>query len=140
MDENNPVVRLCAQGMAAEGRGEPAEAGRLFTLAWEQATGDYERCIAAHYVARQQKTPQERLTWNQRCLDLADLVGDESVAHFYPSLHVNLGRDHEELGHKDAALAHFAEAVELAEGLPQDGYGTMLLDGARAGLRRAHDM
>jgi hypothetical protein len=56
MDPNNPVVRLCAAGMAAEGEGRPADAKALFEQAWAESRDDFEACIAAHYVARHQAT------------------------------------------------------------------------------------
>src|SRR5215470_5632474 len=98
MDPGNPVIALCAQGMRAEGEGRDAEARALFLQAWEAATDDYEACVAAHYLARQQDTPQESLHWNRECLQRADRVGDERVRGFYPSLHLSLARAHEKLG------------------------------------------
>ncbi|MGW0983925.1 hypothetical protein ACWD33_24265 [Streptomyces xiamenensis] len=53
MDPENPVVRLCARGMANDD-------GELFLRAWEVASDDYERCVAAHYVARTRATAGER--------------------------------------------------------------------------------
>lgn len=47
--------------------------------AGEAATDDYDACVAAHYLARQQQTAQQILRWNQECLDRADRVGDERV-------------------------------------------------------------
>ncbi len=61
VDPENHVVRLCVRGMGAEARGEEDEARRLFLQAWDEATDDYEACIAAHYVARHQTTPQDTL-------------------------------------------------------------------------------
>jgi hypothetical protein len=82
MDPNNPVVKRCADGMRAEGQGKHDEARTLFTEAWEAAQDDYEACIAAHFLARQQDTPQEMLRWNQESLNRANAVGDERVQVF----------------------------------------------------------
>src|ERR1700723_1911611 len=57
MDASNPVVRLCAEGMDLERAGRRDEAARAFTLAWERSRDDYDRCIAAHYLARAQSNP-----------------------------------------------------------------------------------
>ena len=35
---NNNVIKLCIEGMAMEENGQPAEASRLFLLAWNEAT------------------------------------------------------------------------------------------------------
>jgi hypothetical protein len=84
MDPENPVVKLCAQGMEAEFAGRPVEARDLFVRAWEARADDYDASVAAHFVARHQATPQETLRWNQEALARADAVGDERVRGFYP--------------------------------------------------------
>lgn len=65
IDPNNNVVRLCAQGMDQEGKGNPEDAGKLFLLAWAEATNDFEKFIAAHYVARHQHSVADKLKWGQ---------------------------------------------------------------------------
>src|SRR5215467_11516529 len=103
MDPDNPIVRLCVQGMECESGGRLAEASRLFTRAWIESADDFERCIAAHYVARHQKEPGDALIWNQRSLDYANAVCDDRVSEFYPSLYLNLGKAHEDLGSSEDA-------------------------------------
>ncbi|MGO4418780.1 hypothetical protein AB4Z54_08470 [Streptomyces sp. MCAF7] len=92
MDPDNPIVRLCVQGMTAEAEGRGDDARALFQRAWDTAADDYEACVAAHYLARHQPTPEETLRWNQECLDRADAVGDDRVRGFYASLHLNMGQ------------------------------------------------
>jgi len=53
-DPNNNVVKLCAQGMSLEGQGKLEEASKVFTKAWNDATSNFEKFTAAHYVARHQ--------------------------------------------------------------------------------------
>jgi hypothetical protein len=91
MDTNNPVIKRCAEGMQAEFQGRFGDAHDLFMKAWEASRDDYEACVAAHYVARHEDSPQEALHWNQEALTRADAVGDERVRGFYPSLYLNLG-------------------------------------------------
>ncbi len=59
--------------------------------AWEAPTDDYEACVAAHYEARHQEGPQDALHWNQEALARAEVVGDDRVRSFYPSLYLNMG-------------------------------------------------
>jgi len=47
VDPNNPVVKLCAAGMAAEGEGRRDDARVSFEQAWAQSRDDFEACIAA---------------------------------------------------------------------------------------------
>lgn len=50
----NNIVKLCLQGMEMEEKGKSEEAIKLFLQAWNEATKDFEKFIAAHYVARHQ--------------------------------------------------------------------------------------
>jgi hypothetical protein len=141
MDPDNPIVTLCARGMEAEGRDRPLEAKALFEQAWEQATDDYEACIAAHYVARHQATDEDNLRWNQEALARADRVADPRVRGFYPSLLLNLGHAFELTGRRDEARRQYTLAVARTGDLPEGPYGDLVREGlgralARVGLHR----
>ena len=139
MDPENPVVKLCVAGMQAEGGRDLESARRLFAEAWDAASDNFEACIAAHYVARHQPTPQDQLWWNEEALRLAEAVGDERVKDFFPSLWLNLGRSHEVLGHVADAKRYYELAAVAAEALPVNRYGTIVRDGAAAGQQRVVD-
>lgn len=139
MERADRIAQQCAAGMQAEVTGPPGRARDLFEQAWASARDDYERCVAAHFLARQQPTPRARLEWNERCLQLAERVGDGRVDGFYPSLHLNLGRDLEELGEPSQARTHYAAALRQAEPLEDTGYLRMIRAGAQAGLTRTAD-
>jgi hypothetical protein len=113
MDTSNPVIRLCLQGSRAEFERRLEDARLLYQQAWEARTDDYEACIAAHYVARFQESPEETLRWNQVALEHADEVKDERVKEFYPSLYLCLGRSHEVLGDQLKAQKYYLLAAEL---------------------------
>jgi hypothetical protein len=113
MDTKNPVIQFCMQGNQAEFEGRIDEARTLFWQAWEAARDDYEACIAAHYVARHQKSPQEALRWNLEALTRAEAVGDERVQSFYPSLYVNLGHSYEMCGDQAEARRYYEMAADL---------------------------
>jgi hypothetical protein len=44
-----------AEGMELEMKGQIEEAARLFAVSWDGSSDDFERCIAAPYVARHQR-------------------------------------------------------------------------------------
>jgi hypothetical protein len=136
VDPNNPVVKLCAEGMATESAGDSAGAKARFEQAWHEASTDWERCVAAHYLARQQTTPDSTLFWNEECLRYADAVGDESVAGFYPSLYLNIGYSNEVLGNRERALEGYLRAERLLHTLPSGPYADMVMDGVTRGLER----
>ena len=136
MDPNNPVIKLCAEGMRAESEGRTDEARLLFIQAWEQSKNDYDACIAAHYVARHQKTPEEILHWNKESLDRADAVNDERVQGFYPSLYLNMGKAYEDLGNREQAKRHYELAATKMSILPEGRYGDVVRDAIKRGLQR----
>lgn len=110
---DNLVIQLCVEGTQAEFRGEIEVARALYQQAWEVAQDDFEACIAAHYVARHQADPAQRLHWNQIALDRANAVGDDRVLAFYPSLFLNMGQSFELLGNPDEARRYYDQAAEL---------------------------
>jgi hypothetical protein len=136
MDPDNPVVKLCAQGMEAELAGRPVEARDLFVRAWEARRDDYDACVAAHFVARHQPTPEETLRWNQEALDRAGAVGGDRVSGFYPSLYLNLGHSHEQMGALDEARRCYALAAACAGTLPPGPYTDTVRDGITRGQAR----
>jgi tetratricopeptide (TPR) repeat protein len=112
-DPNNPVIRLCQEGIRAEFDGRPDDARSLYLQSWAAAQDDYEACVAAHYVARFQEEPQEILRWNQIALDRANAVSDDQVQSFYPSLYLNMGLSYEKLGRIDEAQHYYDMAAAL---------------------------
>ncbi|MGB6063634.1 MAG: hypothetical protein WBG50_02435 [Desulfomonilaceae bacterium] len=113
MDLNKPAVRLCIEGTRAEFEGRQELACALYWQAWQAAQDDFDACIAAHYIARFQKTPQEIFRWNQEALLRADTIQNDSVKDFYPSLYLNMGRSYELLGNAIEARRYY----DLAAGL-----------------------
>ena len=139
MDPNNPVVRLCVAGMQAEAAGDPTRASTLFHEAWTTATDDYEACIAAHYLARHQHTPEDVLHWNEECLSRADKVADERVQGFYPSLHLNIAKAHQDLNNDDKATHHYQAAAEQVHNLPPGPYTDGIRFAIAEGLNKANN-
>jgi len=136
MDPNNEIVKLCAQGMEEDNKENAAEAAKLFEQAWARSSGDFERCIAAHYMARHQPTLPLALHWNQEAMDCADRVCDGSVAEFFPSLYLNLGKSHEDLGNVSKAAHNYELAAQKLAALPTGGYRDIIQDGIARGLQR----
>ena len=113
MDLTNPVIKLCIEGSRAEFEHRHDDARALYQQAWEAHRDDYEACIAAHYLARFQESPEETLRWNELALEYAKAVQDERVKGFYPSLYLSLGHEHEILGNLDKAQKFYQLAANL---------------------------
>ena len=136
IDPDNPIVRLCAQGIAAEGEGRDVDAMRLYQEAWDKHSSDYEACIAAHYLARYQETPEEILAWNERALQYAMAVQDGSVGGFYPSLYLNMGKSYEDIGRMEEALQYYRLAEERSVILPGSPYADVVQKALKRALSR----
>lgn len=135
-DHNNPIVKLCANGMMAEGEGDREKAGQLFTQAWNEAQSDFEKAVVAHYVARHQQSLTEQLRWNELALEHALQSREEAANALLPSLYLNAGKDHEDLNNFAEARRHYEAGLKHASHLPEDGYGQLVLRGIQNGLGR----
>lgn len=136
MDPNNPVVKLCGAGIAAEAEGRPADAKACFEQAFAESRDDYEACIAAHYVARHQPSTEQELEWNRVALERADRVADERVRDFYGSLYLNFAHSLEKLGQTMAAFEHYNRAARHVEVLPDTPYARLVRMGVTNGQAR----
>ena len=136
MDPSNPIVQLCVNGMAAEGEGRRDDAKALFERAWAQSRDDYERCIAAHYVARHQPTLDAELEWNAQALRCADTLTDDRAADFYPSLYLNHAHSLEKLGRTAEARGQYELAAAKLERLADSPYAQLVRLGVAAGRER----
>lgn len=136
MDPDNPIVQLCAAGMKAAAAGDSAGASRLFQQAWDESRDDFEASIAAHYVARHQPNAHETLRWNQLALGRAKNAGPEKVRTFYPSLYLNLGKSHEDLGQRGEAAKYYQLALTHIGSLPAGPYGDTVRDAIHRALQR----
>lgn len=102
-DPNNKIIQLLLSGMGMEDSGNPEEASLLFYKAWSEATADFEKFIAAYYVARHQKNISDKLKWFEASLQFALKVNDVAVKSAFPSLYMNIAKCYEALSDSDKA-------------------------------------
>ena len=135
-DPNNNIVKLCVQGMEMEGKDKPEEATKLFLQAWNEATNDFEKLTAAHYVARHQKSVTDKLKWDETALQLALKINNDTVKGTFPSLYLNIAKCYEDLNDLDNAKKNYDLALSFANLLPNNGYGNMVKGGIMKGIER----
>jgi tetratricopeptide (TPR) repeat protein len=104
---NNNVIKICLQGMDLEGKGKPEEAGRLFLQAWNEATTDFEKFIAAHYVARHKKNVSDKLKWLETALQLALQINNDAVTGAFTFLYASIAKCYEDLNDPDNAKKNY---------------------------------
>ena len=105
---NNKIIQLLLRGMGMEDSGKTEEASLLFLKAWSEATADFEKFIAAYYVARHQKNVSDKLKWFETSLQFALKVNDEAVKSAFPSLYLNIAKCYEALSDPDKAKKYVA--------------------------------
>lgn len=127
IDPNNPVVKLCAEGMAHDG--VPGAALELFMRAWERRTDDLDAAIAAHYVARHQPSPAKTLRWNAIAAAHAERVTDGRAAELFASLYLNLADALRAVGRTDDARATARRASDHLGSIAPGGYRDLLTAG-----------
>ena len=123
LDSENPVVALCAAGMAAGGEG--LAAADCFTRAWAARADDFEAAVAAHYVARVQADAAVKLAWDKRAVwhaEAALVAGDERVRCLLASLYLNCGDGLLGAGRRDEARKAATQAEAALAALRDDGY------------------
>jgi hypothetical protein len=105
--------------MDVEGKGRPEEASRLFLQAWNESTDDFEKFIAAHFVARHQQTIVDKLQWFEKSLQFALKTKTDTVQSAFHSLYSNIAKCYEDLSDPDNAKKNYALAKSFA-GKPSD--------------------
>ena len=105
--------------MDMEGKGNAEEASRLFLQAWNEATNDFEKYIAAYFVARHQDNVPDKLKWLETALQFALNVNNEAVVSAFPGLYLKIAKCHEDLGDVDNAKKNF-ELANSFTGDPSD--------------------
>ncbi len=129
---NNKIVQLCVRGMSMEGTGEPEEASRLFLRAWNEATDDFEKFIAAPFVARHQKTISDKLRWFETALQFALKINDDTVHGAFSSLYSNIAKCYEDLHDIGNAKRNHALAISFKDKVTDKG---PFYHGTKADLR-----
>jgi tetratricopeptide (TPR) repeat protein len=112
---HNNIIKLCIQAMGLEEKGNNEEASKLFLQAWNEATNDFERFIAAYYVARHQKSAYDKLKWLETALQLALKINDPSVNGALPGLYSNIAKCYEDLNDHDNAKKNYELANSFTD-------------------------
>lgn len=118
-DPNNGIIKLLMVGMGLEDSGKVKEARSVFEKAWQDATDEFEKFLAAYFLARQQETTTDQLKWMKTALQYALDIGDEDVKSAYPTLYLSIAKCYETLGDSVNAKAN-EELAELYKGKPAD--------------------
>lgn len=118
-DPNNIVIKLCMVGMSMADSRNLEEASTMFHKAWNEATDDYEKFIAAYHLALQQENIMDKLKWMETSLQCALNINDDNVKSAYSTLYINIAKCYEELCDPENAKRNY-ELSESYKGTPSD--------------------
>jgi tetratricopeptide (TPR) repeat protein len=116
---DNTIVKRCLQGMALEDEGKTEEASRVFLEAWNEAADEFEKYLAAYYVARLQANLPDKLQWLAAALRSALIVNDDRIKAALPALHTDIANCYDGLGDLQNAKEH-REVAHSFKGAPAD--------------------
>lgn len=91
----------------------PQEAQELFHQAWDEATYDFEKFIAAYYIAQYQKDAADALHWYETALQIALQMNDATVQSAFAPLYGHIAKCYENLGEPDKAKEHYAQSASF---------------------------
>lgn len=116
---NNNIVKLCLQGMESEMNNNPEAAGKTFLQAWNEATHDFEKFLAAYFISQHKQDVSEKLKWLDASLEFALKINDDSVYSALPTLYTKIAICYEYLGDPDKAQRNRELASSYGE-IPKD--------------------
>ena len=128
----NNIVQLCLKGMSMEDQGKPGEASKIFLQAWNEATNDFEKFLAAYYVARHQEDVRDKLKWLETTLAFALKINNEAVNGALPSLYTNIAKCYDDLDDSGNAKRSYELAKSFTDKPSDNG---PFYHGTRADLK-----
>jgi ClpX C4-type zinc finger len=138
----DPVMAEIARAQQVALRGDRETAAAAFTRIWDRLGPDSDplhRVTLAHYLADVQTSADDALDWDLRALAAADSVSGEAPAAaipgLYASLQVNVAAGLLDVGRREEARHHLAQARAAEGDLPPDGYGRLV----RAEIERVRE-
>lgn len=111
----NHVVKLCIQGMGMEEQNKSEEAEKLFMQGWNEATDDFEKFLAAYYVARLQKKVYNRLQWFEIALQHALKANDDTSKSAFHTLYLKIAECYHELSDPEKVKEYNALAISVKD-------------------------
>lgn len=121
MDFNpgNPDIKKCVESMILAEKGHVMEAGKMMQRTYNEAQHDFEKFIAAWFVARYHQDFSDRLQWLETSLQHGLATNDDTVKTAFPALYLEIARCNEQLGDRESAKKNL-ERVEVFRGKNYD--------------------
>jgi len=118
---NNKIIKRCIQGMEQEDAGKLEEARDTFLLAWNEASNDFEKYIAAFFVSRTQNNVTNELAWLEAALQHAQNINNDAVISAYSSLYSKIASCYQKLNNHEKAQKNYDLAIKFKTSIPDKG-------------------
>ncbi len=117
----NKVVKLCLQGMATEANGEIEEASNIFNKALNDAENDFEKYLAAYFIAKNKQDNLEKLEWFKKSLNIALTINDISVTSALPRIYRDISECYEKISDFNNSKKYSELSQQYNSGLSETG-------------------
>lgn len=107
--------------MILQDTGKSEEAGVIFFQAFDDAENDFERFLAAFFVAKNQENVSDKLKWFETALQFALKINDAAAMSALPTLYSNIAKWYEELGDSDNAKKNYKLADSFKDIISDKG-------------------
>jgi len=104
-----------------EEQGKNEDSKKLFLQAWEEAENDFEKFLAAHFVAKHQEDVTDKLNWLETDLQLALKLNDDAVQAALPSLYLSIAKCYEELNDSENAKKNYTLSNSFTDNPSDNG-------------------
>ncbi|MDE3250078.1 MAG: NAD(+)--rifampin ADP-ribosyltransferase [Bacteroidota bacterium] len=133
----NAIVQRCIQSMRLRESGQTGEATRVMEQAWTQASDDFEKYLAAYFLAQCQQKPAEKLYWLEQALQFALLVNDPATNSALNTIYLQLAGCCAALNLEQAAEVHRNKAASISQAPADDG---PFFHGSKAALKKGEEL
>jgi rifampin ADP-ribosylating transferase len=129
---NNTIVQYCIRGMIMEAQGHADKAAELLLQAWNEASNNFEKYLAAYFMARHQTSIPEKLKWFETALEFALITDNIAVKGSLHTLYSSIAECYEQLSDPDNAKKNRELALSSKDKLFDKG---PFYHGTRADLK-----
>jgi rifampin ADP-ribosylating transferase len=99
----NHIVQLCLQSMVSEEKGNSDEAAELALKAWNEAGNNFEKFLAAHFMARYQTDINKKLEWFEKAFAFATGSTNIAAKSALSTIYSNIAQCYRQLGDPEHA-------------------------------------
>lgn len=115
----NKIVQQCIQGMALAANDQQEAARLCFEQTWDEAMVNWEKFLAAYFIARVQDDAIVKLSWLKTALHHAVLEHDLATKSACPAIYTDMAKCCVELDRHDEA-SQYEQLIAAAETSPAD--------------------